>query len=191
MVYTGWMVSSPPRHRFWRWFYDRTAFVYDATLYLADRLRMGSEIHIRRQIFGGLTFASGAVVLDLGCGTAGSRPYLSREIHYIGVDASRGMLRRAVANCAEKQLRAAFVQADAHSLPFALKSLDLILAVGVLQHVDEPPQAIRKILRVVKPGAQLLLIDERRAQSRILTGLKPDDAQVQIIKEYFVLHLHV
>ncbi len=192
MVYTGLMPTAlPPRHRFWRWFYDRAAFAYDAILHLADRLRLGSEGRIRRQVLAGISLSAGSTVLDLGCGTAASRPYLPANIHYIGMDASRGMLRRAAAICAERQLGATFVQADAQALPFATKVTNLILAMGVLQHVDNPPLAIGEILRAAKPGGRLLLIDERRAQSRILPTLKRDDASFQIMSEYFVLDLQI
>lgn len=192
MVYTGLMPTAlPPRHRFWRWFYDRAAFAYDAILQLADRLRLSSEGRIRRQVLAGISLSAGSTVLDLGCGTAASLPYLPANIHYIGVDASRGMLRRAEAICAEQQLRAAFVLADAQALPFAAKRLDLILAMGVLQHVDDPPLAIGEILRVAKPGARLLLVDERRAKARILGAIKHDNFILQTLNEYFVLNLQI
>lgn len=183
--------ALPPRHRFWRWFYDRAAFAYDPILQLADRLRLGSEGRIRRRVLAGLPLNAGSTVLDLGCGTAASRPYLPATIHYIGVDFSRGMLRHAAAICAARQLQATFVQADAQALPFAAKAMDLVLAMGVLQHVYAAPLAIGETLRTAKPGARLLLIDEHRAQSRILPALKCDNARFQIMNEYFVLDLQI
>jgi ubiquinone/menaquinone biosynthesis C-methylase UbiE len=101
------------------------------------------------------------------------------------------MLRHAAAICAERQLQATFVQADAQALPFAAKAMDLVLAMGVLQHVYAAPLAIGETLRTAKPGARLLLIDEHRAQSRILPALKCDNARFQIMNEYFVLDLQI
>ena len=192
MNYTGLVSNVPPaRHRFWRWFYDRAAFAYDAILHAADRLHLGSEGRIHRQILGGLASPARSVVLDLGCGTAASRPYLPTDIHYIGLDISPGMLRRARAKRAEQRWHAHFVQADAQALPFAAKGVDLILAMGVLQHVSTPDSAIGEMLRVAKIGARLLLIDERRAQARILRALNRDNKILQYWGEYFVLDLQV
>ena len=181
--------SAPPRHRFWRWFYDRSAFAYDAILLLADRLRLGSEGPIRSQILAGASLPARSRVLDLGCGTAASRPYLPGDILYVGMDISRGMLRRAKINCAARGQAAHFVQADARALPFVVYSMDLILVMGVLQHVDDPGLAIRETRRVASPQARLLLIDERRAQARLLQAGQPTNANFQLIGEYFILDL--
>lgn len=41
---------------------------------------------------------------------------------------------------------------DIHQLPFADNSVDAIVCVAVLEHVEEPQQAMREIYRVLKPG---------------------------------------
>jgi len=186
--YTG-RVKVPFRHRFWRWFYDHTAFAYDHILHLADQLHLGSEERIRRQVLATLPVTAGVPVLDLGCGTASSRYYLPADISYIGVDVSRGMLVRARVKCAALGRSAYLVQADAQALPFATGTMGTTLAMGILQHVSDTSRAISETLRVAKPGGQLLLIDERRAQARVLRAVQRRTPQIKMVGEYFVLIL--
>lgn len=41
---------------------------------------------------------------------------------------------------------------DIHNLPFENDSVDAILCIAVLEHVEEPQQAMREIFRVLKSG---------------------------------------
>ncbi|MEK7067638.1 MAG: class I SAM-dependent methyltransferase [Patescibacteria group bacterium] len=41
---------------------------------------------------------------------------------------------------------------DIHNLPLADNSIDAILCIAVLEHVEEPHQAMREMYRVLKPG---------------------------------------
>lgn len=41
---------------------------------------------------------------------------------------------------------------DIHNLPFADNSIDAIVCIAVLEHVEEPQQAMREVYRVLKPG---------------------------------------
>ncbi|MEX2143250.1 MAG: methyltransferase domain-containing protein [Anaerolineales bacterium] len=122
---------------------------------------------------------------------AASRPYLPGQVSYIGMDASRGMLRRGQAKCASGNWPASFVQADAEALPFAAARTAFVLAMGVLQHLHDPRLAVAELMRVARPGTRLLVIDEHRAQKRILAAFRPDQFQPQAWCEYFVLDLAV
>jgi ubiquinone/menaquinone biosynthesis C-methylase UbiE len=176
-------VKAPFRHRFWRWFYDCTAFANDYILHLADRLHLGSEERIRRQVLAALPVAAGAAVLDLGCGTAGSRPSLPADIRYPGVDSSRTRLLRARTKSASHGWPFHLVQADALALPLRAVSIDLIIAMGVLQHLSHVGMAAGEALRVAKPGARLLLVDERQAQARVLSAFQHRDTELKLINE--------
>jgi ubiquinone/menaquinone biosynthesis C-methylase UbiE len=182
------MNQQPPRHRFWRTFYDLVAFAYDAVLRAGAWLRIGSEERIRREVIGNLALAPGTRVIDLGCGTAGSRPYLNGTIRYVGLDLSRGMLARAQQKCAELQMPADFVQADASVLPFNRAVADMVLAMGVLQHVTHIDVALGEMNRLSKPAGSILIVDELRSQKRIMQKVTADYT-VEKIGEYFVLRL--
>jgi ubiquinone/menaquinone biosynthesis C-methylase UbiE len=41
---------------------------------------------------------------------------------------------------------------DIHKLPLADNSVDAIICMSVLKHVEEPQQAVREMYRVLKPG---------------------------------------
>lgn len=177
--------QTPWQHRLWRAFYDHVAFAYDATLQFADRLHLGNEGRIRRQVIAPLRFPSSARLLEIGCGTAANRLHLPAEFIYIGLDSSLNMLRRARARCARRNLRAHFVQGDAQAIPFQQASMDQVLAMGVLQHVVKPASSLTEMRRVAKPGAKLLIIDERRAASRIFPHLSMSEP-LMTFGEYFV-----
>lgn len=55
-----------------------------------------------------------------------------------------------------------FKQADVLALPFDRHSFDIVIAVHVMGHVSDVPQAIRQMLRVLRPGGLIGLADEDR-----------------------------
>lgn len=205
--------SSPWQHRFWRTFYDRFAFAYDATLHLGERLRIGSEERIRRDFIAAQEVPKKGMVLEVGCGTSANRTYLPQDVTYVGVDISFKMLRRAKSRCAAQDLSAHFVQADAIALPIRGSQADLVIAMGVLQHIPGSQQTLNEMSRVAKTGAHLLLIDELkpkpllrklpwttilksgqrknidglRVHFDVVSSLKP--VRLQFLREYFILNL--
>jgi SAM-dependent methyltransferase len=46
---------------------------------------------------------------------------------------------------------------DIHHLPFKDNSIDSVICIAVLQHVEEPAQAMKEIHRVLKPGGQAFI----------------------------------
>jgi ubiquinone/menaquinone biosynthesis C-methylase UbiE len=176
------------RHRFWRVFYDRLAFAYDAVLNTGAWLRVGSEQRVREEVIASLQFAEGGRVLEIGCGTAANRQYMRGHSSYVGLDISRGMLVRAKRKCAELGLGADFVQADAAALPLASNVAAFVLAMGVLQHTVDPGSAIREMQRVGKAKGRMLIIDERRSQARLLNALRWKKVPL-LIGDYFAIHL--
>lgn len=46
---------------------------------------------------------------------------------------------------------------DIHDLPFPDNSVDAIICIAVLEHVEEPQRAVREIYRVLKPGGYAYL----------------------------------
>lgn len=83
-----------------------------------------------------------AVALDLGCGDAAHRQILEHAGYiYVGVDFD--------------DEQAPFL-ADAHCLPFADDSFDLVFTVAVFEHLRNPLRAMQEVARVLKPGGELL-----------------------------------
>ncbi len=166
------MEGLPPRERFWRGLYDRTAFAYDATLHLADRLGFGNEERIRREVLARIKVEPGSLVVDVGCGTGASRAAFEPSVNYLGVDISLNMLRRARSKCIKQGWPAHFVQAGIEALPLRGAKADLILAMGVLQHLRNPGLALQEMARVAAGKARLLLIDEQRSLRPLLRKLQ-------------------
>ena len=103
--------------------------------------------------------AAGEVALDVGSGTGEEVVELSRRVgssgRAIGVEPSPGLRAEAVARAAEIEV----VDGDALSLPFEDSTFDVVRCERVLQHVSDPVKAAGEMVRVLKPGGRIALID--------------------------------
>lgn len=158
-------------HTGWQHFYDWAAFAYDATLHLGTRLRLGSEERIHSELLAAINQPAGSLVLDVGCGTGAARAAFTADIRYLGLDLSLQMLRRAQRKCAQLDLPAELAQADAHELPLVSRSADLVVTMGIVQHLHSPHIAIQELARVLKTHGKLLIIDESRTLHAIAKKL--------------------
>jgi SAM-dependent methyltransferase len=98
-------------------------------------------------------------VLEVGCGIGVGPANLARThtCRVTGVDRSAEMIewsrRRAREHGVED--RVDLRVADATALPFADGSFDVAFAESVLAFVDDPGQALREMVRVVRPGGHV------------------------------------
>ncbi len=82
-------------------------------------------------------------VLDVGCGKKPYYPFFAeRAREYVGVD--------VVAH------PAADLVGPVEALPVEDASFDLVLCTQVLEHCDDPAQAVRELRRVTAPGGRVL-----------------------------------
>jgi ubiquinone/menaquinone biosynthesis C-methylase UbiE/uncharacterized protein YbaR (Trm112 family) len=168
------LLSSQPlplRHHVWRGFYDRAAFAYDGVVALGHRLGLGAEPTIRQQFLAEQPLPPQPRILEVGAGTAASRSHLPIDGLYLGLDISLGMLRRAQRRLAYEQLGGHLVHADALSLPLMDEGFDIILCMGVLQHLAAPRKALNEMARVARSGARVLVLDEVSSARRLLKRL--------------------
>jgi ubiquinone/menaquinone biosynthesis C-methylase UbiE len=88
-------------------------------------------------------------VTDVGCGTGRSMLWLGRQfpnLQLTGVDPSEKLLE-----IARKRLpEAKFALGSAERLPLPNDCADLVLATGIMHHVDCPAKAIREMFRVAR-----------------------------------------
>lgn len=103
-------------------------------------------------------------MLEVGFGhghwSATIAPLLPRLERLVGVDFEARWVAEAPDNLRAKlgevAFETAFVQADAHRLPFEDDRFDLITCQTVLMHLRSPEVALAEMFRVVRPGGWVL-----------------------------------
>lgn len=91
-------------------------------------------------------------LLDVGCGTGATLKALDHLGVTVGMDRSPQALRY----CEVRGLRR-LLRASAEALPVASESLDVVLALDLLEHLPDDAAAVREFARVLRPGGLLLV----------------------------------
>lgn len=108
-------------------------------------------------------FPECGIVLDIGCGTGQiSLPLAARGYQIRGFDISSEMIEHAQSK-ANPEWRTSFAVADACHLPESSGGADGIVVSKLLQHIENWQQACREMIRVARPGASIVHINERAA----------------------------
>jgi len=108
-------------------------------------------------------FPERGVIVDIGCGTGQiSLPLAERGYQIRGFDISGEMIEYARSKAAP-QWGTSFAVADACRLPTADRCADGVVVSKLLQHIEDWQQACREMIRVARPGASIVHINERAA----------------------------
>lgn len=92
------------------------------------------------------------LVLDAGCGTGHNMRFLAEGGDYIGVDVSEQAL-----NFCQHNGHKTLVRANLDCLPFKDDSFDLVFALDVIEHTQNPWSVIRQLRRVLKKDGRIII----------------------------------
>ena len=155
--------------------YDRSAADWQGAV---ARLGFPSAYeHALRPIAGRFP-ASGArpQVLDCGVGTGDLSLALSRAsaapFDLEGIDLSPAMLAEAGRRFRTDGVSATLRQGDMRVLPYDDATFDLVMTAHALEHVPDPQSALQDMVRVLRPGGQLMLCITRMSLPGLAIHMK-------------------
>jgi ubiquinone/menaquinone biosynthesis C-methylase UbiE len=131
--------------------FEQIPWLYDAILAFAE----WAGLKRWRQW---LCDAAGGRVLDVGCGTGRSLPFLPRGT--VGIDPFLDPLRRARRRAPAARL----VQARAEALPFRDAVFDTVVSGLAFCSVDDPAAGLGEVRRVLRPGGTLRMLEHVRSE---------------------------
>jgi len=102
----------------------------------------------------------GDSVLETSVGTGLNFKYLPRGVKLSGLDLSAEMLANCQRNLRRWQMEADLYLGNAESLPFADSSFDVVFTCGGFNFFSDRAKAVREMIRVAKPGGQMMIEDE-------------------------------
>lgn len=139
---------------------DRAAGYVDARdCGLVDAVQSGWFQNATDELFSGFAISAEDVVLDIGCGAGGATLFCANrgahvvftDVIAVKIDALKEKLKETPARAIEG------IVSDSMPLPLADEYASRIIALEVLEHVEDPAQVLRELARVARPGAQFLL----------------------------------
>jgi arsenite methyltransferase len=135
----------------------------EATTKLLEVAYQGGDVSRRRRMaFDALCLSEGDTVVDVGCGNGLLTEEVARAVgksgRVVGVDPSADMRAPAASRCAafaSVQIRDGLADA----LPLQDGEADKVVAVQVLEYLENIPAAIDEAHRVLRPGGRFVAID--------------------------------
>lgn len=142
-----------------------------------DTLKSGWFNAEKDELFKGFSISSEDTVLDVGCGDS---PFLAfcaergADLMFADIEEANVLATEAkLKNSNARSLRP--IVSDANPLPLEDGVASKVIAMEVIEHVDDPKIFLSELVRVGKPGAQYLLtVPDPVAERLQEKGLAPD-----------------
>jgi ubiquinone/menaquinone biosynthesis C-methylase UbiE len=138
--------NSPlwPKFRFWEWF---------------TFINLGGERRARSRVLKHLPQGENLKLLDIAIGDGVYLPWLPESWSVVGVDVSDVQLDACrTKNAAGRDVT--LVLGEAEDLPVRDNHFDAALSIGAFNYFNDPEQALREMVRAVKPGGTIVVSDE-------------------------------
>lgn len=103
-------------------------------------------------------------ILEVGVGTGIHAEYVLTKfnnIHYIGVDLSNEMIHESIKRVGQFK-NVDFCVSNGELLPFAENTFDVAFISGSLHHFSNPSNGIFELVRVVKEGGKIAVMEPNR-----------------------------
>ena len=128
--------------------YDKFAEKYEK---LTEKLETKTREHTHSLIKSSLKDKN---LLDVGCGSgADAKYYLNKGAKVFGIDISKKEIE-----IIRKKIKGNFVVGNMDKLPYKSNTFDIITSTYALQNSSKVTKAITEMIRVAKPGAQILIL---------------------------------
>lgn len=131
-----------------------------------------------------LSLTGAQCLLDVGCGLGDAVLALGDDLdddgEVVGVDVSAEMLRVARSRATGARSRARFAVGDACALDEPDDSFDVVRSERTLQWLADPVAAVAEMVRVLRPGGRVSLIDTDWSTFAIEVG---DDRLAEIVRD--------
>jgi len=123
--------------------------------------RRGQAERLAECAIAGLAHLSRAVAIDVACGPGTFTRSLATHVrNAIGVDLTPAMVEKARAEAARAGvMNVKFVCADVNALPFQDDSVDVVSCGYAVHHMIEPARSIAEMVRVLRPGGRVAIMD--------------------------------
>lgn len=149
----------------WQRYWDRKSATYDAEIGVLDRRVFGDS---RRWAGSQVT----GEVLEVAVGTGLNLPHYPAGVALTGLDLSEQMLGLARSRAADLGLEVVLRQGTAHALPFGDASFDTVVCTLGLCAIPDHETAVTEMVRVLRPGGRLVLLDHVASSSRLARGVQ-------------------